>query len=159
MLLALFPPFSMAGGCGQPEDGEHALLPAQRASSQRCGRPPNACAGLTGSPCVPWVLHKATKRCSAASAPSWGRAAEHGSEPHAAPELEAARGGEATASCEKSSRWQAALGAVSSLLEAEPSPSVYLCTFHCILRAWQHPADAGDAHSPGPPHPPPTFLL
>lgn len=60
------------------------------------------------------------KCCSAASAPSPGRAAERGSELHAAPELEAVRGGEATASCEKSCRRQAALGAASSLLETEP---------------------------------------
>lgn len=60
------------------------------------------------------------KCCSAASAPSPGRAAERGSELHAAPELEAGRGGEATASCEKSCQRQAALGAVSSLLETEP---------------------------------------
>lgn len=99
------------------------------------------------------------KCCWAASVPSLGRAAERGSELHTAPELEAARGGEATASCEKSSWWQVALGVVSPLLETESFPSMYLCTSHCIPCAWPHPADDGDLHSPGPPHPPPTFSL
>lgn len=98
------------------------------------------------------------KCCSAASAPSPGRAAERGSELHAAPELEAARGGEATASCEKSCQ-RLPLELSHPSWKRSLIPSGHLCTFHCIPCAQPHLADAGDAHSPGPPDPPPTFSL